>query len=93
MVENCDYSVDRFEITGGLWCECLRTLDHDGPHLIKNNLGKYVIWKTDLCDEGEECEGCDSEDPADWCLAFGQITKAQAKKLIKDPTLESIKSA
>jgi hypothetical protein len=93
MVGKCNYSVNRFEITGGQYCECLRTIHHNGPHVILNNLGKYVMWETDHCGEEEECEGCESEDSTDWCLAFACISKVQARQLIKNPALERIKSA
>ncbi len=42
----------------------------------------YVIWWTDIaCD----CEGCQSEEPYDWCEPFSHVTKEMAHRLLASP--------
>jgi hypothetical protein len=72
-------------------CECLRSADHYGPHLIKRVDrigGQYVVWEQDCCEPGT-CDACDGEDPTDYCLAYGVVCEEVALRLIADGLLES----
>ncbi|GEM_PF-2347562 len=83
-VEKCDFLQDRFEIAGGHWCECLRSDDHEGPHLILKENGTYVIWIDDMCENWRDCEGCSSEDTTDWCIAYGTVSPEEAQIYLDD---------
>ncbi|MES2749607.1 MAG: hypothetical protein V4606_04415 [Patescibacteria group bacterium] len=101
MTEICDWSTGHFMIARidsltaqageSWWCECLRPYGHAGPHLIKRVErigGQYVIWEQDCCEPGT-CEGCDGEDPEDYCLTFREVDEMVASRLIADGSLES----
>ncbi len=99
--ETCDWIISRFDIIGidqftaqrGEWGsgDCLRPKGHKGPHLIKRIDrigGQYVVWEQDCCKPGT-CDDCDGEDPADYCLAYGEVKEEIALRLIADGSLES----
>lgn len=84
---SCGILVSRRDIVGGedMNFECIRGENHDGPHLILQAGGAYIIWDTDLCPPGE-CEDCDREDPVDYCLVYRQLTSAlELQKYLYDP--------
>lgn len=97
MCNRCDYLIDRFDIVGcdrftvpenrDVALECLRPEGHTGPHLVLRHDGRYMIWKNDLCPP-DTCEGCDSEDPTDYCLAYDEVTAEIAERLIASAEME-----
>jgi len=60
--------------------ECLRPARHLGPHLIFTRHG-YVVWRNELCPPGT-CEDCESEDPADWCGTYWEVSDQEARRLL-----------
>ena len=84
----CYWLVSRREMVGrdNLSLECMRQLDHVGPHLVKQPDGPYVAWQKDLCAPGK-CLDCDSEDPQDDCLCYGKVASVlELQKYLGDPT-------
>ncbi len=62
--------------------ECLRPCAHGGPHLIYvAQYKRYRIWECD-------CEDCRSENSDDWCLVYGDVSEAEAKKLLESADYE-----
>ncbi|OGG41534.1 hypothetical protein A2837_03475 [Candidatus Kaiserbacteria bacterium RIFCSPHIGHO2_01_FULL_46_22] len=93
MCEKCDFLASRSDIVGvdqysvaegqDWWMECLRPKDHAGPHLIRRHSGEYIAWEYD---EECDCPDCQSEDPNDRCLFYGEVEEAEAKLLIESAT-------
>ena len=88
MCQECGILIDRIEIVGASLDSyshkaCLRPVGHDGPHLILSYSDKYMVWE----DDGEcDCDYCQGEDPVDRCLIYGEVSEAEAKKLIESDT-------
>lgn len=85
---SCGTLISRRDIVGDedTYWACIRSKDHDGPHLARRLDWTYVFWDTDLCPPGE-CDDCDGEDPVDYCLYYGEITSArELQKYLDDPS-------
>lgn len=91
----CDYLISNRDVVRGDYLtipkghkisrECLRLVEHHGPHLIKTWDGFYVTWEQDLCPIGE-CEDCDNRDSSGGCLAYREVSSAKVvQKYLEDP--------
>lgn len=89
----CGIMTHAADIVGyGAPCECLRPVNHKGPHLIcrandSQDSGQHIAWQSDPCPPGRFCDGCDSDDPNDWCDVYWEVGCEEAQKLIEDPEL------
>ena len=82
------YHVDNIPSGASSWLECLRSQGHNGPHLGKCFSGAHVAWEKDLCLPGT-CSDCDSEDPTDDCLVYGEVHSAlELQKYLHDKDYE-----
>lgn len=70
-----DYLTRPSDAPGSL--ECLRKMDHEGPHLVRRYDWVYCIWDKDFCSPGD-CVECDSDDPGRYCIYYAKITSARA---------------
>ncbi len=64
--------------------ECLRPDGHRGEHMGKDTEDKYIAWWTDLACE---CEGCQSDDPEDWCEIYLTPHRRGAQRLLRSRQL------
>lgn len=93
MCTKCEILIGGLEIIGvvqdgnEVHLGCIRPAGHDGPHLIYNYSGEFVIWEDD---SSCGCDMCCSGDSDDWCLVYSEVSVEEAKKFIRSDTYTGI---
>lgn len=69
MSDTCGIIYSRGEPRMGDRHGCLLPDGHNGAHVFRNGDGVLMYWENDYeCN----CRDCQSDEPDDWCLIYGQ---------------------